>query len=384
MVDMVVNHVGYVDLNQTTGVTPFYNRTDFHDCALLKLEGLCDGCDVLNTLNLSNGIETFVRQNTDCRLSGLPDLNHTVPEVRETLINWVQSVFGTYAFSGARFDAVLHIPPVRGQVYVTCIARYLAAAHVAHCSFARGGLYVQGIVPSVHWRHDCLPAVHVPTSQQRYQQWLFPGGGADRIRGPVVHLVQAGPGSRARRYEKHGISQLSNDICNAQRICLGAKQHLGWQPLVPVRGCCAWCFFSSLPDVVMPSGCSSRSSTRSLLLACTCHPWACLLTIRILRGLARSTAAHQPFGMSSWVGGKCRSTKHCRRHLLHNVLYRNALTFTYFIPGIPIVFYGTEQQATGWQYNQSNRTPMWTYGFDEVNQFYTWVRMLNWCAPRAM
>ena len=59
---------------------------------------------------------------------------------------------------------------------------------------------------------------------------------------------------------------------------------------------------------------------------------------------------------------------------------RNALTFTYFIPGIPIVFYGTEQQATGWQYNQSNRGPMWTYGFDEGSDFFTWIRMLNWCA----
>lgn len=59
---------------------------------------------------------------------------------------------------------------------------------------------------------------------------------------------------------------------------------------------------------------------------------------------------------------------------------RNALTFTYFMEGLPIVFYGTEAQAKGTTADNSNRTPMWTYGFDMASPFFTWIRMLNWCA----
>lgn len=116
MVDMVVNHVGYIDLNQTSGVTPFYNRTDFHNCLELKAQGLCDDCQVPNNVNLSNGVDYYLAQNTRCRLSGLPDLNHTKEEVRDALVNWVKNIFGTYGFQGARFDAVGHIPTVWGQV----------------------------------------------------------------------------------------------------------------------------------------------------------------------------------------------------------------------------------------------------------------------------
>lgn len=59
--------------------------------------------------------------------------------------------------------------------------------------------------------------------------------------------------------------------------------------------------------------------------------------------------------------------------------HRNALTFTYMMQGLPIVLYGTEQQATGYAEDNSNRTPMWTYGFDASSTFFTWIRMLNWC-----
>lgn len=113
IIDMVVNHVGYVDFNQSVGVTPFYTRDNFHDCLELKAQGLCDDCQVPNNVNLSVGVDTYLAQNTRCRLSGLPDLNHTNTQVRDTLINWVRYMFGTYAFDGARFDAVGHIPTVR-------------------------------------------------------------------------------------------------------------------------------------------------------------------------------------------------------------------------------------------------------------------------------
>lgn len=47
--------------------------------------------------------------------------------------------------------------------------------------------------------------------------------------------------------------------------------------------------------------------------------------------------------------------------------------------GLPIVLYGTEQQATGYVHDNTNRSPMWTYGFDMASPFFTWIRMLNWC-----
>lgn len=113
MTDIVVNHVGYVDMNQTSGVYPFYNASNFHDCVLLKEAGLCDDCQVPSNLNLSIGVDRYLAQTTQCRLSGLPDLNYTQANMRQQLEAWLTWYTASYAFDGARIDAVGHIPPVR-------------------------------------------------------------------------------------------------------------------------------------------------------------------------------------------------------------------------------------------------------------------------------
>lgn len=118
MLDMVVNHNGYINLEEPMGVNPFYNTSDYHDCAELARQGLCDACQVPSVTNLSGGVDLFVKQNTMCQLSNLPDLNHTVPRVRDGLVNWVKWIYGQYDFVSARFDAIGHIPPVCG-VYNT-------------------------------------------------------------------------------------------------------------------------------------------------------------------------------------------------------------------------------------------------------------------------
>lgn len=112
MVDSVVNHNGYIDLVEPTGVNPFYNKTDYHDCAELELQGLCDNCQVPSVTNLSMGVDLFVKQNTMCQLDNLPDLNQTQPRVRDGLVDYIMWQFGEFGFKGGRFDAIGHIPPV--------------------------------------------------------------------------------------------------------------------------------------------------------------------------------------------------------------------------------------------------------------------------------
>jgi len=41
-----------------------------------------------------------------CRLFCLPDLNQTVPYVRQTLLDWVSYLVTTYDFDGIRIDTV--------------------------------------------------------------------------------------------------------------------------------------------------------------------------------------------------------------------------------------------------------------------------------------
>lgn len=55
------------------------------------------------------------------------------------------------------------------------------------------------------------------------------------------------------------------------------------------------------------------------------------------------------------------------------VICRNSLVFTYFIPGIPIVFYGTEAQL------EVQREPLWENStYDRTAPFYVNLKMLNW------
>ena len=53
--------------------------------------------------------------------------------------------------------------------------------------------------------------------------------------------------------------------------------------------------------------------------------------------------------------------------------YRNALVFTLFSTGIPIVYYGTEQGFRGGA-DPKNREPLWTSRYDTTTELYTFLR----------
>lgn len=61
---------------------------------------------------------------------------------------------------------------------------------------------------------------------------------------------------------------------------------------------------------------------------------------------------------------------------------RNALAHLFLQEGMPILYYGTEQNAKGIAPNLDDfqsREPLWiTTGFDIGNPTYRFIRMLNW------
>lgn len=92
MVDVVANHIGYVDNFDYSSIVPFNNASYYNpyvDCA---------------TVDPKNGsaYET-------CWLSGLPDLDQNDPFVRDTLMSWIADFVQTYDFDALRIDTVPHV-----------------------------------------------------------------------------------------------------------------------------------------------------------------------------------------------------------------------------------------------------------------------------------
>ena len=101
MVDIVANHIGYVQKNleeyDYTVSTPFNNKDYFNphvmDCT--DAERLHPGSQV--------ALET-------CWLFGLPDLDQNNPFVRKALCEWIEWFVKTYKVDGLRLDALRHVP----------------------------------------------------------------------------------------------------------------------------------------------------------------------------------------------------------------------------------------------------------------------------------
>lgn len=92
MVDIVANHIGYVDNNDYSSIVPFNDVSHYNpyiDCATV---------DPLN----GTSYET-------CWLSGLPDLDQNNPFVRETLMSWIPDLVQTYDFDALRIDTIPHV-----------------------------------------------------------------------------------------------------------------------------------------------------------------------------------------------------------------------------------------------------------------------------------
>lgn len=90
MIDVVANHVGPVG-NNFTGIFPFNESSHYHrECQVTEYQ-----CN-------SNMVHK-------CRLADLPDLNQTVPFVKQQLIIYVQWLLNTFGFDGIRADTVMYI-----------------------------------------------------------------------------------------------------------------------------------------------------------------------------------------------------------------------------------------------------------------------------------
>ena len=90
MIDIVVNHVGPVG-NDFTNVHPFNSSEYYHqECQVTQY--VCE-----------------TRMVHDCRLADLPDLNQTVPFVKQQLQSYVQWLINDFGFDGIRADTVMYI-----------------------------------------------------------------------------------------------------------------------------------------------------------------------------------------------------------------------------------------------------------------------------------
>jgi alpha-amylase len=55
--------------------------------------------------------QTNMYETEHCRLSGLPDLNHSMPYVQNTLADWVAGLVANFSADGIRIDTVPEVPP---------------------------------------------------------------------------------------------------------------------------------------------------------------------------------------------------------------------------------------------------------------------------------
>jgi len=93
MVDIVANHMGYVDNFDFSNIIPFNDARYYNNYK---------NCDYIDF-----GYQPDVEV---CWLSGLPDLDQNHPIVRKTLLEWAKDFVGTYNFDALRIDTVAHVP----------------------------------------------------------------------------------------------------------------------------------------------------------------------------------------------------------------------------------------------------------------------------------
>lgn len=93
MVDVVANHIGYVDNFDYSSIVPFNDASHYNQYV---------DCATVDQLQNGTAWET-------CWLCGLPDLDQNHPFVRETLISWIADLVQTYDFDALRIDTVPHV-----------------------------------------------------------------------------------------------------------------------------------------------------------------------------------------------------------------------------------------------------------------------------------
>ncbi len=79
-------------------------------CALCVVAKLSMPLSALPTCASGKSMQTNMYETEHCRLSGLPDLNHSMPYVQNTLTDWVAGLVANFSVDGIRIDTV---PEVR-------------------------------------------------------------------------------------------------------------------------------------------------------------------------------------------------------------------------------------------------------------------------------
>jgi len=92
MVDIVANHIGYVDNGNYSAITPFNDASYYNEYAH------CDHVDPRDQPKMEK-----------CWLSGLPDLDQDHPFVKQTLLEWATDFVQTYDFDALRIDTVPYV-----------------------------------------------------------------------------------------------------------------------------------------------------------------------------------------------------------------------------------------------------------------------------------
>lgn len=111
MLDVVANHVAPVH-NDFSAIAPFNDSRHYHGCA----QGCDENCGIPPAAYGADEASPSARLLVEtCRLQGLPDLNQSVPFVRQALLGWLQDTLGKYRFDGIRVDTVKHVSTVRSS-----------------------------------------------------------------------------------------------------------------------------------------------------------------------------------------------------------------------------------------------------------------------------
>jgi glycosidase len=107
MLDVVGNHMGHSRSESFADIKPFNKPQHYHK----RLPG-CDqwGSIPQSAYDARPANATLIEQ---CRLQSLPDLNQSVPFVRDQLLSWLDRTLQKYDFDGLRVDTVKHVDPVR-------------------------------------------------------------------------------------------------------------------------------------------------------------------------------------------------------------------------------------------------------------------------------
>lgn len=109
MLDVVANHVGPVGMSFSK-IKPFSDASHYHACRA-PCDAKCNIPQAAYEAGASNAEAVKI-----CRLSELPDLNQSVPFVRQQLLGLLDRTLTKFPFDGLRIDTLKHVENVSSGV----------------------------------------------------------------------------------------------------------------------------------------------------------------------------------------------------------------------------------------------------------------------------